>query len=205
MFCYILISLDLPSATEIGDGAFMYCESLISLDLPSATEIGAWAIRNCKNLISVRLPNIVKIGENALTGCTKLESITLSENLKEMENCGVNSCNNIRSVYYPAKDPLEFRMPFLYTFSYDTLDYGTLYVPEEAIEKCKTLFPWRHFKSIQPYDFSRVDSVTADETGKSSTEVYTTSGVKVSQSIDDLPHGIYIVRQGNHKKKVIIN
>lgn len=48
-----------------------------------------------------------------------------------------------------------------------------------------------------------VDSVTADVVGD--IEVFTPSGIKVSNNIDNLTPGIYIVRQGSLTRKIIVN
>ncbi len=51
--------------------------------------------------------------------------------------------------------------------------------------------------------YTSVDGVVADKSGD--IEVFTTSGIKVSNNIDNLTHGIYIVRQGSLTRKIIVN
>ena len=51
--CPSLISIDLGSATTIGNNAFQYCPSLTSIDLGSVTTIGSDAFRYCPSLTSI--------------------------------------------------------------------------------------------------------------------------------------------------------
>lgn len=75
---------------------------------------------------------------------------------------------------------------------------------EKGIGIGKTLDPWKNFENIQAYDFSSINEITADFDENSPYEIFNLNGVKVSNNIDNLIPGIYILRQGKTVKKISV-
>lgn len=171
--------------TSIGKNAFFRCEELTSVTIPgSVTSIGDGAFFLCTDLTSVTIPeSVTYIGKNAFYGCTKLIS-----------------------VYYAASDPIEGDSAIFFSEDENNniYDKATLYVPAEAVEKCKQIDPWKNFTKIEAYDFSRIEEVIADFNADEPYEVFNLNGVKAGDSLNSLAPGLYIIRQGNTVKKIAV-
>ena len=75
---------------------------------------------------------------------------------------------------------------------------------EAGKEAAKDIKPWKYFKNIEVYVPASIDEVIADFNEDALCEVFNLNGVKVAESTDNLPAGIYIVRQGNTVKKIAV-
>lgn len=70
------MSIDVASATKLGERAFENCTSLSSLEnATNLASIGVECMMGCEGLISVGLGNIGSLPEKAFCGCSSLESI----------------------------------------------------------------------------------------------------------------------------------
>ena len=199
-----MISVTIPeSVTSIGYGAFSYCSSLISVTIPeSVTSIGGEAFIGCSGLTSVTIPeSVISIGGYAFAGCSGLISVTIPESVTSIGISAFKGCGNLTSIYYSAKNPIVADESI---FSGETYSNATLYVPAEAIDKCKQIEPWKYFSNIEEYDFSGIEDVFAEFDSTLPYEVYNLNGVMIGNSIDNLAHGIYIVRQGDTVKKIAV-
>ncbi len=202
--CSGLTSIRIPeSVTKIGDSAFSYCNSLTEVTIPnSVTSISNNAFARCNCLTSVNIPNsVTSIGNGAFCGCSSLTSVNIPNSVTSIGWDAFLDCSGLTSVYYAAEEPIECGLD---TFSDETYGNATLYVPEKAIAKCKEIDPWKNFGHIVACDFSGIDEVSADFDANASYEVFTFNGVKVSESLEGLAKGVYIVRQGNKIIKVAI-
>ena len=106
---------------------FESCDGLTDVILPSTlTSIGSHAFAGCDALASVSIgPNVTTIGEGTFYGCYCLRDIScLAITPPEMLN---ESC-----------------------FHNNTYNYGTLHVPESAIEAYRTTNWWSRFYHIVP-------------------------------------------------------
>lgn len=172
-------------------------------------EIKDDAFAGCVLLKSVVIPNNVKeIGSNAFFNCPLLTSITVPRSLIKLGASAFKYCNSLNSVYYAAENPKQFiEEEYSEFFSESTYENATLYVPENAVSKCKNIEPWKNFKSIKAYDFAGVDEilVDADTDANMPYEVYNLNGIKIADSTDNIAPGIYIVRQGSKIKKIVVN
>lgn len=61
-------SVSLPSATTIGDSAFLYCKKLTSVTVPLATTIGESAFASCNLLTSINFPSATSLGSRCVAG-----------------------------------------------------------------------------------------------------------------------------------------
>lgn len=232
--CSFLISLYIPSKiTKIHSG-FYYCESfneitvaddnqfyssingvlfdkegkvLIlypmgrngSYDIPQKViEIGEFAFCLCK-FSSIIIPeSVIKIGWEAFSGNANLESIVIPGSVQEMGDCVFWNCPKLNRIYYNAKEPKEFLLEPFNSFE------ATLYVPEEAIEMCRQIEPWKNFKTIKAFDFAGVKEATWSSDNELPCEVYTLEGVRVGDSTSQLAPGVYIIHQGKSVRTIMV-
>ena len=110
-------------------------------------------------------------------------------------------CDNIREVYYDCEHPLEGSESL---FSDDVYPNATLYVKESARLEAISTTPWGKFLKIKAHDFAGIENIADDNGISGPTEVYNLNGLKVGNSTDGLPAGLYIVSQGGTTTKTIV-
>ena len=117
------------SVTSIGYGAFNGCSGLTSVTIGnSVTNIGYGAFYECKSLTSVTIPNsVTSIGQRAFNGAYFPTVVSLIE--------------NPFTIYGKTSN--------YSTFSQNTFNNATLYVPKGAIEKYKATDGWKDFVFIE--------------------------------------------------------
>ena len=83
---------------------------------------------------------------------------------------------------------------------------GTLHVLPQYLSAYRTASQWKDFTNIKG-DLTEIDGievVRVDELDHTlPMNVYNMNGVKMGDRLEDLPAGIYIVRQGNKSAKVV--
>lgn len=225
--CTSLNSITIPiSVSAIGPYAFYLCESLNSITIPNSVNEIEESVFQGSGLVSVTIPCSVKeikntafawcdltsitlpssveiIGERAFSGNDYLESVIIPGGVTEIGKNAFAGCKSLSTVYYSANDPIKTTDP---TFDSNIGSRNTtLFVPADAVEKCRKTLPWYYFTYIKAYDFSGIECAPSDTDGELFTEVFTINGVKVGVTTDGLPQGLYIVRQGNHVKKIVVN
>lgn len=181
-----------------------YANAFESLVIPeSVTTIGDSAFACCEYLKSVVMTgSVTDIGNYAFSGCERLTTLTLSGNLQKLGSMTFNNCANLTSVYYNSEDPLETEYN-----SFSGCDKNaTLYVPEGSITKFYGIWPWKFFRWIKPYSFTTGEAEIIEESEVTRyDEIISLAGEKIGQNTQTLIPGIYIVRQGDKYKKIIIN
>jgi len=128
--CYGLTSVTIGnSVTSIGDYAFYGCSGLTSITIPnSVTSIGKYAFYYCSGLTSVTIPNsVTSIGNGAFDGVDFPTVVSLIENPFKI----TGKTSNSRS------------------FSQNTFNNATLYVPKGTIDKYKATDGWKDFLFIE--------------------------------------------------------
>lgn len=173
----------------------------------------------CTSLRYLKFPDSVEeIDALAFEGCTGVETIVLSKNLKKLGTRAFDF-KSLKEVIYPVSDPIELpvnyhdyydeitdeynRVYFGYGFLDATYDIATLKVGLGVREKALQTVPWKFFKHIEEVDFSGVERIVS-EPNECSTDVYRTDGVRVGDSTDGLPSGLYIVRTGGKISKIMV-
>ncbi len=225
--CSSLTSVGISnSVTSIGEGAFSSCSSLTSVQIPnSVTSIGEYAFSGCSSLTSVGIPNSVAfIGRNAFSGCSSLtsgeipnsvtsigeyafadcSSLTSTEIPNSVTSIGEGAfydCSSLTSVYYASENPVSAPSD---VFPEKCYAEATLYLPESAISKAASVEPWCLFNNIRAYDFNGIEEVAADFEKDSPMEIYTLDGVKMTDAVEALPSGIYVVKQNGKTYKIAV-
>ena len=171
--CTSLTSLTIPSSViRIGSYAFGGCSSLSSLMVEAGNpkydsrnncnaiidSESNKLILGCKNTI---IPsNVTSIGEGAFDGCKRLSSITIPENVINIEQAAFRGVE-IQQIVSLIEEPFEIVgiSSLLQTFSENTFNNATLYVPLGAIDKYKAMYGWKDFNNIVEFDPSGIKRV----------------------------------------------
>lgn len=124
--CTSLKSVDMPSVTQVKEGAFYLCTSLKTVNMPAISSLGTGAFGVCESLESIALPDAVKIieddtfgkckklasatfpgvtniGARAFKDCLSLTAIELPSGLTAIGKEAFRGCTLIASVYIPSK------------------------------------------------------------------------------------------------------
>lgn len=207
--CYSLTSVEFPDAIEyIGDAAFYCCRGLKELHLFEHSQIGGLGsmVFACCGFESFRIPDSIReIPRNFMWSCHQLKSLSIPETVERIGCLAFDACYNLNEIRLMNEEPqnvdLEY-IPYAHAFSEETFENATLYVGLGCTEKARNS-AWNSFKNIVEVDFSGVEEISSDPNDER-TEVYRMDGVRVGDSIDGLPSGLYIVREGGKTSKVMV-
>ncbi|HAP28787.1 MAG TPA: cell surface protein [Porphyromonadaceae bacterium] len=222
--CHSLTSITIPnSVTTIGALAFCYCDSLTSVTISnSVTTIEEATFSNCDHLTSVTIPNsVTTIGDSAFLACYHLTSVTIPASVTYLGEKAFYDCG-LECIYMQVKEPLSCTK----VVSDKDLELCTLYVPAGTLEAYKKVDPWRNFCNIEEMEYSGISDVGTDNEEvlqfsvndgvltiigigeDQAIDIYDMHGREVyrgvSRTIENLAHGIYIVKFGNKAMKVKI-
>lgn len=217
--------------TELNPAVFTECTSLEKVLFPDSLEwiygkfypLSDWDDRGvfegtfygCTSLRHLWFPDsLEKIGNLAFEGCTDVETVVLPKNLKTLGYRAFD-CPSLRDVIYPVSEPVELIIydnedlfPIQHLdgdcFLDVTYETATLKVGMGGLEKARQTSPWKFFKNIVEVDFSRVEAVASEVSSAESDGVYRMDGLRVGDSTDGLPCGLYIVREGGKTSKTMV-
>ena len=182
--CYGLTSVTIGnSVTSIGDYAFCYCSGLTSVTIGnSVTSIGEYAFCNCSGLTSVTIPNsVTSIGGYAFQYCSKLTSVTIGSGVTSIGYAAFSGAD-IPTVISLIENPFEITgktSDYYRTFSQNTFNKATLYVPKGTIDKYKATDGWKDFLFIEEGTPTGIKVI--ENTQKKNATVYDLNGVRLSE------------------------
>ena len=142
--------------TSIGDSAFYNCNHLTSVVISyTVTTIGKGAFKNCSSLTSLLVGSGLEIiGDDAFYGCTGLTSITIPYSVTHIGKGAFNGMN-LEAVFSFVDEPfvINGESDISGTFSTNTFQNATLFVPEGKTEKYKATGGWNCFVNITEPSF----------------------------------------------------
>lgn len=197
--CSGLTSITIPnSVTTIEDGAFENCYGLTSITIPnSVTRIGNHAFSECFSLTSITIPNsVTTIGYYAFYHCASLTSITIPNSVESIGNMAFGGWD-LPVVISLIENPfvINGKATSYRTFSQNTFNNATLYVPVGMIDKYKATDGWSDFNTIVEGVPSGIKGMLLDS--DKNYPIYNISGRKLEAP----QKGINII----NGKKVIMN
>ena len=139
------------SVTSIGDEAFRQCYGLTSITIPnSVMSIGWSAFYGCSGLTSVTIGSgVTYIGNNAFYNCSGLTSVTIGSGVTFI---GYNAFDgaDISTIISLIENPFTIngKTSDSRTFSQNTFNNATLYVPVGTKEKYQATDGWKDFVNI---------------------------------------------------------
>jgi hypothetical protein len=231
--CSGLTSVTIPnSVTSIGDYAFRDCSGLTSVTIPnSVTSIGNWAFFGCSGLTSVTIPNsVTSIGDRAFFGCSGLTSVTIPNSVTSIGGSAFDGVD-IPTVISLIENPFSVfgKSSNTRTFTHNTFNNATLYVPKGTIDKYKATDGWKDFVFIEEGISNGVADIPANAVliqGEGGTvkvhgcnegeqvSVYSINGTKAGSAVSEngsasinttlQPGNVAIVKIGEKSVKIIM-
>lgn len=181
--CYGIVSVTIPnSVTKIGNKAFSGCRNLTNINFPnSIMAIGVSAFYGCTSLISVTIPNnVTSIGEYAFRYCKSLTSVTIPNSITSIGKCAFED-SDILTVISLIENPSEIigKSSSERTFSQNTFNNATLYVPSGTIDKYKATIGWKDFIYIE--EGTPVGINTSKMEKKAEMKYFTIDGKRINE------------------------
>lgn len=207
--------LSIPSTLKsIPTDAFISCSQLTEVHFTpgSLSFIGNYAFSNTA-ITNLELPEgLNSIGYKAFDAAYALETVTIPASVSSIDERSFERCDNIKEIRV-----LNPQTPTVHdnSFTEDTFNNTTLFVPDVALEEYRNADVWKQFKNIRPLSSSGIRDINSDRPAECTTpdgsaavdalpnEIYTLSGIRVTPS-SSLPGGVYIIRRGTTAAKIVI-
>lgn len=202
--CSNLENVIIESQIEsIGEVMFNGCTNLKNVVLPNSLRtIEAAAFNHCISLTSFNIPNsVISIGDQAYRWCSGLTSVEIPKSIEYIGNHAFIDCGNLSTVYYKTTEPITVNNNI---FDNSLYEKATLYVEVGGLRQASSTSPWMYFNNIKESGFGDIRDVIADFNMEAPIEVYNLNGTKVANCTNNLPTGIFIIRQGNVNRKVVV-
>lgn len=224
-----LSSLTISGSINADDISFINqcCPSLKSLDLGKAQVMDL--VDDDGNILAHS--NVLP--RSALSGyhLSNLETLILPESLEKLGDYSIASFHKLKSITIPKGVYDYGTETFYYTLFLDTIcvlnpepvlidpsvlrdtrcpENGTLYVPVGSAEKYKQAAVWKDFKNIIEGEIpAGIENIVAPDSEQNGLNVFSIDGIQMlknasKEDLNQLSDGVYIIREGNRSRKVII-
>lgn len=143
---------------------------------------------------------VTTVGTNAFAGCTLLSDVTLPEGLATLGASAFAGIPDLKTIYYKGSTPIEAPQN---VFDSNVYENATLDLGDADADPFKEVSPWKYFYKMT----TGVEGVISGENGIDTAapcEVYNINGVHISDALDNLAPGIYIVRQSGLVRKIAV-
>jgi hypothetical protein len=191
------------TVTKIGNSTFLGCSHLTSIELPGTIEsIGSSAFSN-SGLKSVEIPSsVTSIGSQAFYNCSDLKKVEILCSVASIGSQAFDCSYNVTTVVCYATEPIVTED--LDTFANYKLP--TLYVPGESIDAYKnSTYSWRYFMNIKPLsEYTDIPAVRLSGVSTTPDGIYDLNGARVRNDYESLAPGIYMMRQGDKSRKILV-
>ncbi len=140
----------------------------------------------------------------AFFSCTAMKSVIISNSVIQIGERVFDACTELTSVTYLSQNPVA---GWKNSFDDQTYENATLYYLGETKDIIDVREPWSLFKNRVGRDADFKDDSAISEVQNSNdgaTEVYNLRGIRVGESTEGLPHGIYIVKSAGKTRKIAI-
>lgn len=173
------------------------------LSIPaSVVEIGPGAVSGVSLPASPALSeNIKAVGAGAFKNCTGFDTLTIPRYIESMGEDAFD-CPDVTSVYYNMPEAKSLPVN---PFGDIMPAQSTLYPPKAVAKYLRSYSPWNKFKKILAYEFEDgVEDVAADFDSSLPYMIFDIAGRFIATEINALPAGVFIVRQGDTARKIIV-
>ncbi len=196
-----LTDITLDNNGVIDDYAFYNCIKLQSVTFGNnIPEIKNHTFENCEVLKKVEnSPALISIGEWAFSGCVGMEYFSVGDKATSFGKEAFSDCTGLTEFYSYAATP-----PVCGDQALDDINKWNcrLYVPIGSESLYKEAPQWKDFFYIDGVE-SGIDTIFIDSKNND-IEIFDINGIKLTTRLEDLPAGIYIVRQGKNVKKIAV-
>ena len=165
-------TIELPESVDsLAAGVFQFCNNLTTINIPSGLKyMGNRVFCGSKSLEEITLSdNIEVINEGAFQDCKMLKKANMPKNLKRIGYAAFNNTQltdvhiydkvekidgkafldtELTTVTCEALTPPDMQLNSFTTNTYDT---ATLYIPAEAMDEYLDMATWGQFKNVQEY------------------------------------------------------
>ncbi len=196
-----LTDITLDNNGVIDDYAFYNCIKLQSVTFGNnIPEIKNHTFENCEVLKKVEnSPALISIGEWAFSGCVGMEYFSVGDKATSFGEEAFSDCTGLTEFYsYAATPPVCGKQALD-----DIIKWNCkLYVPIGSETLYASAPQWKDFFYIDGVE-SGIDTIFIDPQNNN-IEIFDINGIKLTTRLEDLPAGIYIVRQGKNVKKIAV-
>lgn len=193
----LLIDLIIPNNITELNGTFKGCSDLQSIKFHNNFKsLEGGAFWGCNGLREVYIPNSVEIISGSdFKECENLKKVYIGSGINKIGVYAFEKCKNLSDLYCYAKDvPKTAENAFLDSY----IEYATLHVPAESLEKYKAHSVFGKFGNIVALTDTEMSIHTINNT-QIETKIYTINGVQHKK----IQKGLNIIRSEDGKSKKI--
>jgi len=225
--CISLRNINIPaSVTEIGMRAFENCRSLNSVNFELNSQlktINNWAFYACHGLQNITIPNgVTTVGDGAFWGCEYLSDLTLPSTVQKINDNGFDGCIGLSRIKVNAAVP-----PVVSAKTFNRVNKNaSIYVPDASVSMYKNAFGWKDFFNIngistqttelieptysirvvnKSIEITNANGLTVEIFDIAGRKLYTKTNAESQLNIQLQQSGVYLLKIGDFKKKLIID